>query len=482
MSRTAIVWYRRDLRIADNPALDAAVRGAYDHIVALFIDTLDELGREAPGAASQVWLHDALAALANELTGLGSRLILRRGAAQQVLNDVIQASGATAVYWNRLYEPAVIERDKKIKSWLAETEVDARSFCADVAFEPWTIKTGQGNPYKVFTPFWRVVRNRFVDAPLTAPTRLAKPPAGLHSESLSALGLLPAHPWANKIHNAWHPGEAGAHERLERFLNRTAKDYKTMRERPAQNGTSLLSPHLHFGEIGPRQIIHRVQAWQQRNDHSDARANGDMFLSEIGWREFGRHVLYHHPQTPHTSLDVRFADFPWLDDEWALDAWRRGRTGIPMVDAGMRELWATGIMHNRLRMTVASFLTKNLRIAWQHGERWFWDTLVDADLGSNVLGWQWAAGCGADAAPFFRIFNPVRQGQRFDPDGNYVKRWIPELCNMPAKHVHSPWAAPQLVLETAGVVLGWSYPKPIVDLKTSRQEALAAFETIKSGR
>lgn len=479
MSGTVIMWFRRDLRIADNPAFITACSSDADHLIPLFIDTDNELGREATGAAGRVWLHESLAALSQALEELGTRLVLRRGPAQSVLASLIEETGAEAVYWNRLYEPAVIERDKSIKSDLNQRGLDAQSYVADVLHEPWTVETGQGNPYKVFTPFWRAIRQRSHDAPLAVPGTLPSPPEHLESLALSDSGLMPAHDWPHKLLSSWKPGEAGAHERLERFVSEAAANYSSGRNQPATSGTSLLAPHLHFGEIGPRQVMHRIREWQHQTDQAGAHDNSETFLSEIGWREFGRHVLFYQPQTPYTSMDERFADFPWVDDAAAFQAWKRGETGVPMVDAGMRELWARGTMHNRLRMTVASFLTKNLRIAWQHGERWFWHTLVDADLASNVLGWQWAAGCGADAVPFFRIFNPARQGERFDPEGHYVQYWVPELADMPAKHVHAPWQAPSSVLASAGVVLGTSYPQPIVDLKSSRAEALAAFETIK---
>lgn len=479
MTQRVIVWFRRDLRLADNPALHAALadRAA---ILPVYIHAPDELGDWAPGGAQRVWLHFSLSALDRSLRALGSRLLIRRGPTRAALDTLIAQTDATAVYWNRLYDPHTIARDRDIKSNLTARGVAGRSFQAHLLYEPWTISTGQNQPYRVFTPFWKAVRNRPLKAPLATPAALPTVDGRLLSVAPDDLDLLPVIGWDRGIRETWTPGEDGAHARLERFVTDVLNNYGDARDRPAQHGTSGLSPHLHWGEIGPRQLVHRVEEYLDENRGTEhVRAHADKFISEVGWREFAHHVLYHFPTTPEQPLDRRYAAFPWVDDDEALACWQQGRTGIPMVDAGMRELWATGTMHNRLRMTVASFLSKNLRIAWQNGARWFWDTLVDADLANNTLGWQWAAGCGADAAPFFRIFNPARQGERFDPEGAYVRHWVPELARLEARHIHTPWAAPQAALDAAGVVLGKTYPRPIVDLKASRREALAAFETIK---
>ncbi|MGN8200553.1 cryptochrome/photolyase family protein [Salinisphaera sp. RV14] len=480
MKKRVIIWFRRDLRLADNPALHAAIDAGFDSIVPVFIHAPDELGDWAPGGAQRVWQHLSLAALDTDLQALGSRLVIRQGPTIAALDALIEESGACAVYWNRLYDPSTIARDKQVKRHLEEANIQAASFNAALLHEPWTVSTRQNTPYKVFTPFWKAIRDDPVRNPLPAPEALPAVWSRIGSEALSDLGLLPDIRWDTGIRQAWRPGENGAHARLETFVNDTLGGYGESRERPAQPGTSYLSPHLHFGEIAPRQIVHRLEEWLHDHGNESHRKHANIFLSEIGWREFAHHVLFHFPNTPDEPLDPRFKHFPWTHDDEALQAWQAGRTGVPMVDAGMRELWATGIMHNRLRMTVASFLTKNLRIGWQHGERWFWDTLVDADLANNTLGWQWAAGCGADAAPFFRIFNPARQGERFDADGAYVRRWVPELSGLPDKHIHRPWAAPQKVLDDAGVTLGQTYPNPIVDLKASRQAALDAFDRIKN--
>lgn len=480
MKKRVIVWFRRDLRLADNPAVHAAFSGDFDSIVPVFIHAPEELGDWAPGGAQRVWLHLSLKALSEQLEALGSRLVVRQGPTSEALDTVIAESGAVAVYWNRLYDPETIARDKHVKAYLQAQDIEATSFQAALLHEPWTVQTKQGNPYKVFTPYWKALRNTRVASPLARPDALPEVWARIGSLGIDALGLLPNIEWDRGIRERWTPGEDGAHTRLETFLADALDNYANDRDYPARPGTSYLSPHLHWGEIGPRQVVHRVEEWMSDNDGKALRSHADRFLSELGWREFAHHALYHFPQTPNAAMDSRFDAFPWVDDDHALTRWRQGRTGIPMVDAGMRELWATGYMHNRVRMTVASFLTKNLRIAWQQGERWFWDTLVDADLANNTLGWQWAAGCGADAAPFFRIFNPVRQGERFDASGDYVRRWVPELARLDAKHIHQPGSAPVAVLKAAGVVLGENYPEPIVDLKLSRREALAAFEKIKN--
>jgi len=481
MKNRAIVWFRRDLRLADNPALRAAVDGDFEAIVPVFIHAPDELGQWAPGGAQRVWLHQSLCALAQELEHLGSRLVIRTGPTQDTLDTLIEESGATAVFWNRLYDPAEIERDKAVKQNLADRgDLEVASFKAHLLHEPWTVETKQGDPYKVFTPYWKNIRQREIGKLLPRPASLPEVWSRIGSDEIDSLGLLPTLDWDNGIRQRWTPGEAGAHERLETFLEDAASHYDHDRDYPSVAGTSYLSPHLHWGEIGPRQVMHRVQEWLSEQSGEAPRKHIESFQSEIGWREFAHHVLFHFPDTPTQPLDARFKHFPWENDEDALRRWQRGQTGIPMVDAGMRELWATGYMHNRVRMTVASFLTKNLRIAWQDGERWFWDTLVDADLASNTLGWQWASGSGADAAPFFRIFNPARQGERFDADGAYVRYWVPELKHLEKKHLHKPWDAPAKALKDAGVELGRTYPQPMVDLKQSRREALEAFAQIKS--
>lgn len=470
MSAIALVWLRRDLRLADNPALMAALEAGFVP-VPVYIDDPAGEGPWPLGGASRAWLRRSLQALDADLQRRGSRLLRRRGDSLGVLRELVAASGAAAVYWNRRYEPAVRQRDEAIKTALRGDGLSAHSFNAALLREPWTIATQQGDPYRVFTPYWRRLQADLAEtpAPLAAPTRLPAPPA-LAGEALDALVPAPRPAWDAGFWQRFTPGEAGALERLEAFLPRLGP-YKEARDRMDQDGISGLSPHLAFGEISPRQILAAVDAF----DEATFEAKG-AFVRELGWREFSHHLLFHFPHSTDADLTKQMAGFDWatVDDD-ALARWQRGRTGIPVVDAAMRELWATGVMHNRARMIVASLLTKNLRYHWRHGAAWFWDTLVDADLANNTQGWQWSAGTGADAAPYFRIFNPVAQGQRFDPDGAYVRRWVPELAGLGAKLIHAPWEHPAVLTRI-------DYPrKPIVDLKASREAALAAFKALRGG-
>jgi deoxyribodipyrimidine photo-lyase len=471
MSDPILVWFRQDLRLTDNPALAAAAATGRP-VIPLYIRD-DTEARWTPGAASRWWLHGSLSALGESFKTLGVPLVLRTGEAGNVLARVLKESGAGAVYWNRCYEPHAIARDTEIKTALQRDGIDAQSYNSAVLFEPWTIKTKEGAPYGVFTPFWRAcLAQPEPPKPSPAPKAL-KGAKKIEDEALDSWDLLPTKPdWAGGLRARWTPGEAGAASRLKAFLASALGGYKTDRDLPAQDGTSRLSPHLHFGEIGPRQLWHRVRSLPPS-------ASADTFLKELGWREFSYHLLYQHPQIADEPLRAAFRDFPWRRDAKALAAWQRGRTGYPIVDAGMHQLWETGWMHNRVRMIVASFLIKHLLLRWQDGEAWFWDTLVDADLASNAASWQWVAGSGADAAPFFRIFNPILQGEKFDPDGAYVRRFVPELAKLPNDVIHKPWTADAAVLKDAGVVLGETYPAPIVDHNVARARALAAFGSIK---
>lgn len=478
---TALVWFRRDLRLTDNPAISAAAE-RHTHVLPVYVDAPAEDGAWPAGAASQWWLHHALAALADALAGAGAPLVIRRGEPLAELRALIAATGACAVYWNRLYEPAAIARDSAIKAALRDDGVSVESFNGALLAEPWTLQTGSGGAYKVFSPFWRNVDRQLRQqlthgrTPLPTITHLQAPEDAPASVPLAALALRPRIAWDGGLADTWTPGESGAHAAVERFCNEAAADYREQRDLPARRGTSRLSPHLHFGEVSPLQIVARLERLLAEHPDAGLRANAEWYVRELGWREFAHHLLYHYPQTPAQALYEKFDAFPWRQSgDYAADlhTWQRGRTGIPIVDAGMRELWHTGWMHNRVRMIVASFLTKNLLIPWQEGARWFWDTLVDADLANNTLGWQWSAGCGADAAPYFRVFNPVTQSERFDPDGVYLKRWVPELATASGKALHAPWEAGRLP---------GGYPAPIVDLKASRQRALDAYEQIKADR
>lgn len=454
-----IMWFRQDLRLADNPALHAAAATGAPVIPVYILDD-DNAGPWAMGAASRVWLHHSLAALDESL---GGGLILKKGDARKILPEMVKKSGASGVYWNRCYEPWRITRDKEIK----ETLENPHSFKGTVLYEPWEIKKGDGTPYKVFTPFYKAgLAYGDIPAPLPAPQFKTGPAPTLELDDLE---LLPRHPrWDVDMMLGWTPGENGAHEQLADFLDGSVGHYKTGRDFPAKPYVSRLSPHLHYGEISPRQIWH------------SAGPDAEAFTRQLFWREFSISLLYFNTDLPHNPLNKKFTEFPWLGTKDALHAWQRGQTGYPIVDAGMRELWATGTMHNRVRMVVASFLIKDLLIHWEEGEKWFWDTLFDADLANNSASWQWVAGCGADAAPYFRIFNPVTQGTKFDPEGVYVRQWVPELAKMPDKFLHAPWEAPDDVLKKAGVTLGQSYPRPMVDHSHARDRALAFYKELGS--
>jgi deoxyribodipyrimidine photo-lyase len=476
---STLVWFRRDLRLVDNPALEAAV-AAGDAVVPLFIFAPQEERQWAPGGASRWWLHGSLLHLGEELAARGSRLILRRTVdTLKELKAVAAAVKATRVLWNRLYDPHIIARDRHIKTELQAEGLEALSFNAALLHEPWEVANKSGAPFQVFTPFWRHCVSLAEPAePRQAPPAIPAPKRWPASEPLKKLELLPRTDWAGGLREAWQPGSAAALESLEHFLHHAFDDYPSARDRPAIEGTSRLSPHLHFGEIGPRQIWHGVRRCaQRRGRHSTWRQS--QFLTEVGWREFAHHLLFHFPQTPEAPLRAEFARFPWRKDRPGLHAWQRGKTGFPIVDAGMRQLWHAGWMHNRVRMIVGSFLVKDLLLPWNDGAAWFWDTLVDADLANNTLGWQWVSGCGADAAPYFRIFNPTTQATRFDPQGTYIRKWIPELARLPTEWIHQPWEAPIEALRAAGVRLGVDYPDALVDHGVARARALEALAKLR---
>ena len=464
----ALVWFRHDLRLDDNPALQAALDEGFTPLP-VYVHAPAEEGEWVPGAASQAWLGRSLASLDASLRQRGSRLLIRHGPSRRTLQDLIDASGATAIFWNRKYEPATQPRDAAIKQALRDHGLRAESFNGSLLIEPWDIATQQGQPYKVFTPFWRAAQTRLrLPAPWTAPPRLPAVDDAITGVPLEALELRPRPSWDIGFWEAWTPGEAGAREALEVFIEGALNGYRTDRDRPDRTGTSRLSPHLHFGEIAPWRIMAELERVRSAANGADMEG----YIRELGWREFAHHLLHHFPHTTTQDLNPRFAHFDWAKvDPAALEAWQCGRTGVPIIDAGLRELWTTGYMHNRVRMIVASYLTKHLRYHWLHGAHWFWDTLVDADLANNTLGWQWTAGTGADAAPYFRVFNPVTQAEKFDPRGEYIARWVPELAPLPVPLRFAPWQKPDLLAHVAP-----DYPRgPIVDLAEGRDGALAAY-------
>jgi len=464
-------WFRQDLRLADNPALSAAAK--VGRVLPIYILDDRNAGKDAMGLASRWWLHHSLESLNAKLDGA---LSVFSGDATELLPALCQKHCIEAVYWNRCYEPWRIARDDRIQQALNAANIRAHSFNGSLLWEPWDIKKSNGTPYKVFTPFYRkgCLSASAPRAPLPAPARLATvKDAG--SIGIEELRLLPSIRWDKSLDKNWIIGESAARKRLQSFLRHGITRYKVGRNFPAQENVSRLSPHLHFGEISPNQIWHATRELGEN-------ANTNSFCRELGWREFSHHLLYYFPELPRKNLQTKFDSLPWRHDKRRLKSWQRGQTGYPIVDAGMRELWQTGYMHNRVRMIVGSFLVKNLLIHWRHGERWFWDCLTDADLANNSASWQWIAGCGADAAPYFRIFNPVIQGEKFDPNGEYTRRFVPELAQLPNRYLFKPWTAPKTVLDNAGVTLGKNYPNPIVDVTASRAFALHAFSMIKKAR
>lgn len=462
----AIHWFRRDLRLSDNPSLYYASKCG--PILPVYI--LDESEPEM-GAASRVWLYHSLSALNKQME---DRLIFERGSPVEILTQLCLEYGINKVFWNRCYEPYAIERDRHIKTTLGLKGITVQSYNGSLLWEPWEVKKEDCTPYKVFTPFYRkgCLQATYPRDPLPKVASEAFDRTIPKSLPLSAYPLLPKARWGEMILSGWTIGEVGAEQALHLFLQQKLQNYKEGRNIPFKMQVSRLSPHLHFGEISPHQIWHEIHK-------QPLTADVDTFCSELGWREFSYSLLYHHPTLPHANLQPKFDHFPWAETGQELKDWQQGKTGIPIVDAGMRELWQTGYMHNRVRMIVASFLVKNLRLHWRHGASWFWDTLFDADLANNSASWQWVAGSGADAAPYFRIFNPVTQAEKFDPEGLYIKQYVPELSQLPLPYLFKPWAAPSEILKAAKIELGLTYPKPIVCLEISRKKALEAFALLR---
>ena len=473
----AIVWFRNDLRLSDNPALSAAISSGKP-VLAVYIYDPDAAGLWARGGASKWWLHQSLESLDQTLRQFGGRLVLKSGDSGKIIRSLIQDTGATSVLWNRRYEPWAIKQDKAIKEALQASNIEVKSFNGSLLVEPWAIANKQGLPFRVFTPFWKTLQaHHEPERPLGSPSKIAFFEFD-EGSTLDELDLLPQKPdWAGGLRQTWTVGEPAARDRLARFIDTAITGYKDDRNLPGVEATSRLSPHLHFGEISPRQVWHAV-----KSSAAAEGADAHHFLSEIAWREFSYSLLFNFPGLPDTNFQDKFDRFEWRDDPAGFERWSKGLTGFPIVDAGMRELWHTGWMHNRVRMIVASFLTKDLMIDWRLGKAWFWDTLVDADLANNAASWQWTAGSGADAAPYFRVFNPTTQAQKFDPKGAYVKKWVPELRDMPDNLVHDPEKAGGLILSNAKIDLGQTYPEPIVDHAQARLRALDAFATLKEAQ
>ena len=464
-----IMWFRHDLRLAGSAALTAAA--AAGEVLPLYILDDETPGRWRMGGASRWWLHRSL-----EKLGARIPLVLRRGPADRILREVLRETGATAVYFTRDYAPWSAALERRVKDGAQREGATCHRFGGFLLHEPEAIRNGQGEPYKVYTPFSRACFAAGESKPPRPAPAIKWWSGSIPSGMLGDWKLLPKSPnWAAGFENHWQPGEEGARHQLRHFIENGLQDYAGGRDFPARNVTSRLSPHLHFGEISPAQCCIAVRA--AAIGSNDAAA--EKFLKEVLWRDFSYHLLHHFPHIPQSAFKPEYDGFPWRDDPENLLSWQRGETGYPIVDAGMRELWATGTMHNRLRMIAASFLIKHLLIDWRHGARWFWDTLVDADIASNSASWQWVAGSGADAAPYFRIFNPVLQGEKFDGDGAYVRQWLPQLQSLPDEFIHQPWTAPERVMRAAGVELGGNYPHPVVDHGLARNRALAALKSLK---
>ncbi len=473
---TNIFWFRNDLRLADNPGLAAALQQA-DKTALVYVLDDKAAGDWAMGGASRWWLHHSLQSLGKAIAACGGELILRQGDAGTLIPELAARLKVSEIHASRRFEPWGRAQDRAIATKLKGSGVDLHRHLTTYLFAPEQITTKSGGIYGVYTPFARFCFEKSPPAEVMATPSSISSPSGIRTEKLEDWKLLPRKPdWAVGIRSAWEPGEAGAAKRLQHFIQQRMHGYKAARDIPGEDGTSGLSPHLHFGEISPATI------WRQAEASEKGGQGREVFLKELLWREFAGYLLWHHPEMPEQPLRREFAKMPWRQDKKALAAWQRGLTGIPIVDAGMRQLWQTGWMHNRIRMVCASFLTKHLLIPWQQGEAWFWDTLVDADLASNTISWQWVAGCGADAAPYFRIFNPVLQSRKFDAEGSYIRKFVPELGRLPDKYIHAPWEADAEVLAAAKVALGENYPHPIISLANGRERALAAFKQISGSR
>ncbi len=482
-SAPSIVLFRNDLRLADNPALSAAVHREKP-LICLYVWNKKATGYHMPGAVSRWWIHHSLQIFSAHLKTAGNDLTIRHGKTLEVLSNLLKEFPNSHVFWNQSCDPMGQEIERNLLAFLETEKTEGHGFHGNTLINPATILTQSHTPYRVFTPFWNRLQNTLslsppLPAPRTLPPQPSVPP---QSFPLASLQLLPNIDWAEGIRKSWTPGEHGAEAALKKFLRTPVTVYAMDQDRPDFSHTSQLSPHLHFGEISPGRIWQAIQHAKQKNHNVQARKSYEVYLRQIAWREFSQYLLRHFPQTVHEPLNSTYQTFPYRNNARSLRTWQKGLTGFPIVDAGMRELWHTGWMHNRVRMITASFLTKDLLLPWQKGAKWFWDTLVDADLANNTMGWQWVAGCGADASPFFRIFNPITQGKKFDPDGRYVRKWVPELAGLPSTFIHQPWEGPPLLLAEANVTLGETYPQPMIDHAVARNRAILAYQKFKKSK
>ena len=461
-----LIWFRNDLRLTDNPALHRASETG--EVIPIYIVTPEIMS--SLGQASKIWLHNSLDKLNKSI---GYKIDFYKGNPNEIFTKIIKLEKIQEIFWNKTFEPYNLVNDDELITELNKVGVSCHSLNGSLLWEPSSILKKDETPYKVFTPYYRkgCLLSEPPREPLISPKSINWV-SGNGKLSLEDLKLLPDHDWRKKLESHWEMGEAAANDRLEEFLGNGIRYYKTGRNYPSKSYVSRLSPHIHFGELSPNQVWYRTRSLGHNK-------NIDHFCSELGWREFSHYLIHHFPDMLSENLNRKFDYFPWDNNEELIRSWKLGRTGYPIIDAGMKELWETGYMHNRLRMIVGSFLVKNLLLHWHHGESWFWDCLFDADLANNSAGWQWIAGCGADAAPYFRIFNPITQGLKFDSKGDFVRRFIPELANLPNSVLFTPWEASEEILDKCKVKLGETYPKPIVGLKVSRQRALEAFSSLK---
>lgn len=466
---SCIVWFRQDLRLEDNPALQAALKQSFDHVIPLYV--YDEKGTLSIGEASKWWLHHSLKALEHSLKEYNTRLIVQKGPLERVLKHLSEQHPVQAVYFNHRYEPAAVKQESLLLKLAKNLGWACEGFHGNLLFPPETIMNAQGKPFQIYSAFLKQTFKIPPKIELSYPRKIPSLPSKVLSLTIEQLHLLPKIHWTQEIEAHWIPGEDNAKKRLRDFMKRELKSYAKRRNYPTEEATSRLSPYLHFGEIAVGRVFHEIKKKTKTAHHP--------FINELIWREFASHLLYFFPQTSFKSFKTSFSSFPWKKKPAFMKRWQRGLTGYPIVDAGMRQLWRMGWMHNRVRMVVASFLIKDLLIPWQKGAKWFWDTLLDADLANNTLNWQWCAGCGADAMPFFRVFNPVLQGKKFDSKGEYIKKYLPELKDLPSRWIHEPWNAPKEILKQANVILGKTYPKPIIEHEEAKKQAVAYYKKLK---